>query len=476
MSCSLKSLLCCGALLISGCAVARRPYQTPTTIVPPQWSRDLGSSQQPSDEALSQWWMLFDDPTLSDLVDRFVRGSPDMRTALSRVREARAQVGVARATRMPSISAGPSASLNHLSTEAGGGFDPGGYSQHSFSLESGVSWEADVFGELRAGIASASTTADASVLDLQDVLVAGLADAGTQYIRARALQERVRLAERNASLQGDTLAIAEFRFQAGLTTELDIHQARANLESTRAQAAALQSDLELTIHTLAVLVGAAPDSLNSLVGSAADIPVPRDEVALGVPAEALRRRPDVRAAERRVAAAWAQGDAARARLYPRFSLVGSIGLESLDLARLLVPGAGFFRLTPSSTWRFFDRRQLRQSLVVQDERISQAAVQYESTVLRALREVEDALTTYVQERIRRDSLTDAVAAAQRAADLAVQRYNTGLRDFRDVLDSQRSLVSLQDQLASSRANVSAAAIRLYRALGGGWSALTRFAP
>jgi NodT family efflux transporter outer membrane factor (OMF) lipoprotein len=308
-------------------------------------------------------------------------------------------------------------------------------------------------------------------LDVEDVLTSAMADGAAQYVKVRELQERIRLAEQNARLQADTLEIARFRVRAGLTTELDFYQARTNLESTRAQIAGLQLEVEQDLHSLSVLQGGTPTALTSALSAASPIPSPPAGVAIGVPAEALRRRPDVRAAERRIATQSFQADAARARLYPRFSLAGSIGPETLDVARLFVPGARFFQLSPSASWSVFDRRQLKQNVLVADEHATQASVQYEAVVLRALREVEDALAAYAQEQIRRDRLAEAAAAAQQTADLATQRYTSGLRDFRDVLDARRSLVSLQGQLASSRSNVSIAVVRLYRALGGGWTAL-----
>lgn len=200
------------------------------------------------------------------------------------------------------------------------------------------------------------------------------------------------------------------------------------------------------------------------------IPVAPLTVALGLPAETLRRRPDVRSAERQLAAQFAEVDAARAELYPTFRLVGSIGLESLSLARLLLPGAGFWSASPSASARLFNRGQLRQNLVIQTERQEQAARSYESRVLGALQEVEDSLAALAHEQMRRDRLSAAAAAAEQAADLSLQLYTAGLRDFRDVLDAQRSLLSLQDSLATSGATVSTELVRLYKALGGGWSA------
>jgi NodT family efflux transporter outer membrane factor (OMF) lipoprotein len=458
-------------ILLSGCTAARHPYVQPVLPTPPEWSRDSGTAVPIDPDRLARWWEGFGDPVLSQVLQQIAAGSLNVKTALSRVREARAQVVIARSNRMPAVSAGLSGTASHTSTEAGGAIGAEDDLQQSFSLALDATWELDVFGERRSEIDAANATAGAVSLDLADVLTSAMADGASQYIGVRTLQERIRLAEQNTRVQADTLEIAQFRVQAGLTTELDIYQARTNLESTRAQIAALQLELTQRIHALSVLQGATPTALMFALSVSSAIPSPPIDVAIGVPAEALRRRPDVRAAERRIAAQALHADAARARLYPRFSLAGSIGLETLDIARLFVPGAGFFRVSPSVSWSVFDRRQLKQNVVIADEQTTQAAIQYETVVLRALQEVEGALAAYAQEQIRRDRLSDAVTAAQQTADLAILRYNSGLRDFRDVLDAQRSLVSLQDQLALSYSNVSTAVVSLYRAIGGGWTAL-----
>jgi NodT family efflux transporter outer membrane factor (OMF) lipoprotein len=460
-------------ILLSGCTAARRPYVPPVPPTPPEWGRDAGTAVAIEPDRLAQWWAGFGDPILTQVLQQIAAGSLDVKTALSRVREARAQVVIERSNRMPAVGAGLSGTASHTSTEARGGIDAEDDVQQSFTLGLDATWELDVFGERRSGIDAAVATVGAVALDLADVLTSAMADGASQYIGIRTLQERIRLAEQNARLQADTLEIAEFRVQAGLTTELDSHQARTNLESTRAQIAALRLDLTQRLHALSVLQGATPTALLASLSVPGAIPSPPIDVAIGVPAEALRRRADVRAAERRIAAQSFRADAARARLYPRFSLAGSIGLETLNIARLLVPGASFFQVSPSVSWNVFDRRQLKQNIVVADEQTMQAALQYEMVALRALQEVEDALAAYALEQIRRDRLSDAVTAAQQTADLAVQRYTSGLRDFRDVLDAQRSLVSLQDQLASSQSNVSTAVVSLYRALGGGWTVLPR---
>jgi NodT family efflux transporter outer membrane factor (OMF) lipoprotein len=446
----------------AGCGV-RRPYQPPLPNVPTAWS---GPVDQPADaESLSRWWETFGDEQLTTLVRRAVEGNLDVRTAVSRVREARATTRSTRTQLWPAVDGGGSARASGTGNEAG----VGGVTD-LFTLAIDASWEIDAFGGIRSTIDAASATADARDADLQDVLTTLTADVALNYIDIRSLQRRLEIARSNVDLQQETLELTQFRAQAGLATDLDVQQALSNVESTRAQIASLESQVGQSIHAMAILLGRPPAELNAEFTAPAPIPEAPIEATLGVPADALRRRPDVRSAERQLASQFAQVNAARADLYPSFRLAGSIGLESLSLARLLVPGTQFWSAGPSASTRLFDRRQLRENLVVQSERQEQAARGYETVVLRALQEVEDSLTALAQEQVRRGHLAAAANAAQQAADLSLQLYNSGLRDFRDVLDAQRSLLTLQDSLASSDTTVSSDLVRLFKALGGGWSA------
>jgi NodT family efflux transporter outer membrane factor (OMF) lipoprotein len=446
----------------AGCSV-RRPYQPPEPHAPAAWSAPLA---QPADaESLSRWWETFDDEQLTALVRRAVAGNLDVRTAMSRVREARATMRATRTQLRPSADASGSARASGTSEQAGIGG-----TTDLYSLGIDASWELDVFGGIRSTVDAAVATTNAREADLQDVLITLTADVALDYIDTRSLQRRVEIARSNVDLQQQTLELTQFRAQAGLATDLDVQQALSNVESTRAQIASLESQVGQSIHAIAILLGRPPTELNAEFTTATGIPEAPIEATLGVPADALRRRPDVRGAERLLAAQAAQVNAARADLYPSFRLAGSIGLESLSIAKLLVPGARFWSGGPSASMRLFDRRQLRENLVVQNERQEQAARSYETVVLRALQEVEDSLTALAQEQVRRGHLAAAANAAQQAADLSLQLYNTGLRDFRDVLDAQRSLLTLQDSLASSSATVSSDLVRLFKALGGGWSA------
>ena len=467
-------MLCVAA----GCAT-RRPYEAPASTAPPAWtSVDSRNQQQPADERLARWWESFGDAQLTSLVERAIAGSPDVRTATSRLRESRATLASTRSTLKPTLDLNPSVSASRNSGETGpsGLTQVGGGVSRLYDAGFDASWEADLFGGIRSSIDAAAATTEVRAADLQDVLVTLAAEVALDYVDVRSLQQRVGIANANAEAQQQALDLTQLRRDAGLATDLEVQQARSNVESTRAQVAALDSQLAQAMHALAVLIGQPPAALDQELAEPKDVPLPELSLAIGIPADTLRRRPDVRSAERQLASQSAQINVARADLRPSLRLAGSIGLESLALARLFLPGASFFSVRPTGSYRVFNREQLRQNLVVQTERQRQAAATYETRVLAALREVEDALTSFAQEQTRRDHLAAAATAAQDAADLSLQLYTAGLRDFREVLDAQRSLLTIQDSLASSSAAVSSDLVRVYKAAGGGWAATAMVAP
>lgn len=458
------------AVLTSACAGTVRHVASATATIPDAWSAPVAEKDLDRD-ALAAWWTTFNDAILERIVDQAINGNLDIRTAMSRVRQARAQLAAARTGRMPTVNATSGVSVSRATVQVG---DSTAVAQvqrnYDLGLEAG--WEPDAWGRVASASESASQTVQADIGDLQDVLLTTVADAAVDYIRIRELQERLRVAGTNRDTQRETLDIANYRYQAGLTTELDVDQARANVESTEAQIASLRSQLSQAQHALAILLGVPPASLDEELRDATAIPEAPLSAAVGVPADTIRRRPDVRAAEHRLAAQGAQTDATRAQLYPQMSLSGSIGVETLKIASLFSPASLFWRALPAMSWRVFDRTQIRANLTAQGELETQAGIQYEAQVLGALRDVEDSLVAYAEEQERRSHLAEAVAASQAAADLSLRLYNTGLRDFRDVLDAQRMLLSLQDQLASSRSTVSQYLVRLYRSVGGGWAAVS----
>ncbi len=279
------------------------------------------------------------------------------------------------------------------------------------------------------------------------------------------------MAEANLAAQAETRTLAAVRLEAGLTTALDLEQATYNLESTRSQIPALQSGLEEAKNRLAVLLGERPGAVHAELEERRPIPVPPLAVAVGVPADVLRRGPDIRQAERKLAAQTAQVGVATADLYPKFSLLGSIGLDALSLGNLFSAASRTYSLGPSISWRLFDAGAVRKNIEVQSALQEQAWIQYEATLLTALEEVENTRVAFPEEQCRREALRQAVQAAQRAVELAQSQYGAGLVNVRAVLDAQRSLLLLQDQLAQSEVTVTSNLVRLYKALGGGWTPL-----
>ncbi|HJU49122.1 MAG TPA: efflux transporter outer membrane subunit, partial [Pseudogulbenkiania sp.] len=302
---------------------------------------------------------------------------------------------------------------------------------------------------------------------LHDTQVSLLAEVALGYVEARGFQARLAIAQSSLATQHETWQITRWRYQAGLTTQLDEDQARFSLEQTRAQLPALQQGLEQSKQRLAVLLGRSPGELNELDEPAA-IPRLPATVAVGIPADTLRQRPDLRRAERQLAAATAQVGVASAAAYPDVSLSGTLGLQALSGGRLLRSSAGMYALGASVGQVVFDAGRIRQNIEVQNALQQQALINYQSAVLAALRDVEGALVAYGEEQNRGVALREAVMAAQGAADLASSQYQAGLVDFQVVLDTQRSLLSLQDQLSQSEAAAVSNLVRLYKALGGGW--------
>jgi NodT family efflux transporter outer membrane factor (OMF) lipoprotein len=326
----------------------------------------------------------------------------------------------------------------------------------------------DVFGGVRRSVEAADADLSASREDLHGVLVSLVAETALNYVEARTFQTRLAVAQANIKTQEESYDLTRSRFEAGLSDELAVHQARYNLESSRSQLPTLRTGLEAAKNRLAVLLGMEPGALHPELAESRPIPVIPATLAVGVPAEALRQRPDVRQAERRLAARSARVGVATADLYPKFRLSGSIGLQSTRAEDLLEYGSRTWRIGPSVSWNLFDAGAVRRNIEVQSALQEQALIQYEASILGALEEVENALVAYAGEQLRRASLVSATEAAQSATRMAQDRYKAGLVDFSSVLDSQRSLLSFEDNLAQSDGVVTANLVRLYKALGGGW--------
>jgi NodT family efflux transporter outer membrane factor (OMF) lipoprotein len=456
-------------LLLAGCAVGP-DYVPPEISAPPQWTAELGKGLTPEHadlEALASWWSTLNDPMLTSLVERAIEGNLDLGQAKARVREARARRGISEADRFPTVDATGSARSTHSSEETGSG-----EGRELYAAGFDAAWELDVFGSKKRAVEAADAEVQASQEDLRDVLVSLTAEVGLNYVEVRSFQTRLSVAEANLDAQTETYNITQWRFQAGLTTQLDVEQAKYSLEQTRSEIPSLQTGLEQAKNRLCVLLGEPPGSLNVVLAEQKAIPVTPLEIAVGVPADALRRRPDVRRAERQLAAQTAQVGIATADLYPTFSLLGSIGVEALSLGNLFSAGSRTRSGSAVVTWPVFDAGAIRSNIEVQSALQEQALFQYEAAVLTALEEVENALVAYAKGQRRRGSLSEATRAAKNAVDLAQSQYSSGLIDFNNLLIAQRSLLSLQEQLAASEGQVTANLISLYKALGGGWTNLS----
>ncbi len=455
------------SLMLTGCAVGP-DYSPPETVMSAGWHAPLeggltGEAADPN--TLATWWTTLDDPVLSGLVERAVAGNLDVRTAVSRIREARARRDVARGGQWPSVNASASATSSRTDTSAG--FDTSG---QVYSAGLDARWDPDLFGGVRRSIEAASADLDAGEADLGDVLVTLLADTALNYVEVRTFQARLAAAEASLKTQDESYQLTLWRSQAGLDDELAVYQARYNLESTRAQIPSLRTGLQEAMNRIAVLLGKEPGELHEILEESKPVPVSPAKVAVGVPADMVRRRPDVRRAERDLAAQTARVGVATADLYPRLTLTGSIGIETLSFREPGASRTSFARGGPGLSWALFDRT-IRPNIEVQSALQEQALIRYEAAVLGSLEEVENAIIAYAQEQRRRDNLRQATEAAQAAAELAQFKYQAGLTDFGNVLDAERSLLSLQDQLHQSDGTVTANVIRLYRALGGGWTSL-----
>jgi NodT family efflux transporter outer membrane factor (OMF) lipoprotein len=335
-----------------------------------------------------------------------------------------------------------------------------------------AAWDVDICGGTRRAHEAARARFEAQTANLQDVWISLAADVALTYIEIRTFQRRLQVARNNLQAQTETLELLSSRYSAGLTDALDVSQARYNMESTRSAIPRLQAGLESALNALAVLVGRQPGSLHACFDQMQPIPAPPEGDIPGIDANALRRRPDIRRAERTLAAESARIGEAVALLYPRFSLGGFFGTQALSSADLFSAGAGAHSLVPGVVWPVFRAGELRNRVRAQSAVKEQYLALYEKTVLQAIAEVRDALSGYVQERRRVEFLQNAVAAAGDAVDIARDRYSNGLSDFNNVLDAQRSLLSLEENLAISQGNTSGYMVTIYKTLGGGWAPFT----
>lgn len=520
---SALGLLLCG--LICSCTVGP-DYRPPKFNVGRSFS-ELTPSTRPSQPTgrpieITQWWATFHDPELNALIERAARTNPSLRQAGLRILQARENRIISGAGEWPTVNAGGGyqdarGSRNvtfPLSAFGGGGGAPsrqqskqppsrldqpvgptnGGATANSGggAVSSGAplsplgggglpgvntqlwqvgfdaSWEVDIFGGVRRSIEAANADYQAAVEDRRDLLVTLYSEVAINYIELRGYQREIAIAQENLRTQQQTLELTRTRFQAGVTTELDVARAQAQVASTVATIPELDAAVHQTIHRLSILLGEHPGALVNELSEPREIPGTPPEIPVGMPTDLLRRRPDVRRAERELAGATARVGVATAQLYPRFTLLGTFGFDATKITHVADYSSHYYSIGPGISWPIFTAGRIRAAIRVQNQQQEQALSAYEQTVLDALRDVEDALVGYSREQMRRQALTEAVAANRTAVGLAQQQYKQGIVDFLTVLEAQRSLLAAEDQLAQSESRISGDVVAIYKALGGGW--------
>lgn len=473
-----------GGVLV-GCAAVGPVYETPPVDVAEAWqeadapSLTQAPSAEPDTENEGAWWAAFNDPVLSELIDLASRDNVSIQSAAARILEARAQLGIAVGNLYPQQQQA-FGSLVHTSSshnDANSALRDLSYTQAGLGLD--VAWEVDLWGKLRRGVESADAGFLASIAAYDDLMVTLVAEVANAYTVVRTFERRIAIAEENVGIQERSIQIADVRFRNETTTELDVQQAKALLANTQASIPRLEIGLRQTKNALAVLLGVAPGALGETLSQSAAIPTVPADVAIGVPRDLLRRRPDVRQAELEAAAQAARVGVAKAELYPRFALAGSVGVMASDgtgttrtgesgLGELLTSDSTFATGGGSLVWPLFNYGQLRNQVRVEDARYQQLLLQYQDTVLRAAREAEDAMVAFVRSQDERGFREQSETSARRAVDLALTQYREGATDYTTVLTTQENLVDAQDRLVFVQGDVARSLVALYKALGGGW--------
>ena len=446
-------------LALAGCVVGP-DYHPPKTAVPSNWS-EAPAANEPAPETPSRWWTAFQDPELDSLIDRATRANLDLQRAEARVREARANSGVAASALFPQVEATGSSQRSKQGTNP-----PANLFQAGFD----ASWEIDVFGGNRRSLEAANADLGASIYDRGDVLLTLLSDVARNYVELRGFQRQIEVARQNLDTQRDTLGLTQARYKGGLGTDLAVAQAEAQVSTTASTIPTLEISAGEAVHRLGVLLGEPPSSLATELSASGPIPAAPSALPAGLPSDLLRRRPDGRRSERQLAAATARIGVATADLYPKFSLTGSAGLTSASTGDFFSAASRLLSIGPSFTWPIFQGGRIRANIEVHDAQAQQALLAYRQSILTAMEDAENAILSFNRERERSEQLAEAVRSNQRAVEHSTQLYLRGLSDFLSVLDAQRSLFVAQVSLVQSQVSVSTDLVALNKALGGGWDA------
>jgi NodT family efflux transporter outer membrane factor (OMF) lipoprotein len=493
--------LLAAAVLLAGCTVGPN-YRAPAVPTPSAYQETAAGAAAPLSATtadspdLAAWWSQFRDPELDSLVARALSGNLDVATAVSRIRQAREQIVIARAAALPQLDASASVNNTDLSKNAGfsqlasafggggstGGSGGGGASGKggaglglpgtdftTYSAGFDASWELDLFGQTRRSIEAARGRAEAQVWSLRDTEISVASEVAADYLTLRALQAQLRVAERETERQQQLLGLVRSRQAAGFATQLDVSQQQTELAASLAASPNLEAQARAQVHALGLLTGQAPETLSAELSPDGATPAAPPLVPVGLPSQLLQRRPDVREAERALAAATADIGVATGDLYPQINLTGSADLISESLKTLVSANSLQTSATAALVQHLFDGGRIRANIRSVREARAQAWYAYQKAVLGALRDVEDALSRYAAEQRRNVQLRASARSAETATQLAEDRYRSGLSDFINVLNAEAAVYNAQNQLAQSDGALDQDLVSLYKALGGGWS-------
>lgn len=459
-------------LVLSSCAPVGPDYQRPEEAVPSGWHETKPAAGGKSDPAVAEWWKAFGDPVLNRLIREAMLANLDLKQTYTRIRAAREQRIVAMAAGLPILSSKQSLSrrLNNAG-QSGTGGQPGGVGFGNnidiFQLGFDLQWEIDLFGGIRRSIEAAEANMEAEVENSRYVLVTLLGDVARAYIEMRSDQRLMDVSQANLKLQRETARLMRIRYQAGLSDSLEAVQAEALAAQTLAQLPVYETARKQAQHQLELLLGKPPGALQAMLDPEQPVPEAPDRILLDLPSELLRRRPDIRLAERQLAAATAQVGVATADLYPKFNIAAFIGFQNMKITDVTALSKSW-SAAGSFTTPIFNWGKIQANIEAKTAQQEQSLLAYRSSVLGALRDVEDSLVAYAQEKDRRAALMQAVESNRLALKLSKERYRSGLTSFLNVLDSERAVYSAESDLVQSQATVSADLVSLYKALGGGW--------
>lgn len=467
---SLWAFILIVVIFFAGCAMVGPDFSPPEAPVAQQWKESDGlvTKHEPSD--YSEWWKVFNDPVLDKLIQNAYEQNLTLQIAGLRVLEARAQLGIAIGNLYPQTQQITGAYSYNRDPEDIPGSDR---YFNAASIGFDAAWELDFWGKFRRGIQSADANLLANIASYDDVLVTLLAEVARTYVLIRTFEERIRLAVGNVKIQKRALELSEVRFKAGMATELDVQQSKTLLNNTEALVPQLQTSLRRAENALSILLGIPPQDLSGLLGGSGTIPNAPAEVAVGIPADLLRRRPDIRQAELQAETQCYQIGVAKSELFPSISLLGTLGWSVNDAGRqslgdLFRSSTFGFSFGPSLQWNIFNYGRLKNQVRVQDARFQQLLTNYRNVVLNAAREVEDAMTGFIRSKIEAEYLFKSVEAAKRTVEISMVQYTDGAAPYINVLNATSSLSSQQEQHAQTKGNIAVNLVAMYKALGGGW--------